>query len=1148
MNVISALVEDDKSWVVYSLQDLEGDRISRFATTYDDLVGFGDIPGYSCYLEYSQEDHKVTCVHYEQYNNSEDWNNNLLTFIVEDLGAEKDVKIDILPFLKEYGKTSEGVKAPEDASVYSTQGDVQYAWNVKVLDDSDPLNVNLYKDIYLTGIGWIDDQLHVRIQDRQQEKIAIGPMSVPPVFLSVECFFPETGRQCDVCHVEWSSVDDGRKDQNECILYLSPDEVDKIELAAWGEEIVDVMKERWEVQIPADMFQEETEEEPVANSQNESDEQIKGTLWAFFTDWVGQDTGYLLDVCADEWKDRQPDPEKAARELMASGKPGGYIINSISGKDGDPVRMVDLTVRWDAGTYNRYEIPFRLQQITPAMEAYRVDPDGFGNGTTAEPVPENELVLLTEEEIIRKAISYPDLSYDDFIPLNLGMEKQGIRMEVISGCVKGQDLYILCSLQDLEGRYDGLDMEIEQWFKPEAPRMGYSRPYSNYAENKSFWLFFIEQFAQYRAEDGTIPFGIDLVRFENDESFNILPFLEKYGKETEGVNAPENARLTGDEESTENLKILDYTNPLDVPLTQTAKLTGIGWINNQLHVQMHAAEETIQTESGTSFPATTVSVYDPFSSQSGYLAQWDENGDWFMDWYEFVLDIRPENAAQRWICAEVRETKGVVDDNWEVQVPIDMLLPETGVDTAVQEEAAAAAEAWAEDELKENFGECLWWFFRNWKLGNTDYVTEAFRHDWNTDQADPEESAKEIMKAGTPGGYKIQSVSGKLGDPDCKADVTVLWQERESSYTCTRHELEFWLEKDENGELQYAINPEGFKTGSAVDDFPDNPVLMREGDIIRDVMDAHIEGVSYDELIPISGLSTEKQGIRLEAVSGCVKGNKAYVLYALQDVEGKYDGLELNAFTEWHGDDDENPGHLIRLCINRAENKSIWLYEVEQSDLLQNENTLLTFGIDSISVWDEKDIDLTPYLKECDKNAEGIELPEVDKNPTIPEASYPDVEKILDYKHPLDISLWEGAKLTGIGWIDGRLHVQVQCTQDIMPIGDDEETWVEAQVNLSTLAAHQYYRPLEWRDTSDWSLNGKELVLDVKPEDMEQSELTANIRKQKGLLKDNWELQVPISMLLPETGEDTVVQEAATAEILAEGEETTSEATAAPVE
>ena len=1136
MNVISALVEGNESWVVYSLQDLEGDRISRFATSYDNLSGFGNGFGFGCYLEYNQAEHKNIILHHEERSISDYPEDNSFTFKVEDLGIVEEKKIDLLPFLKEYGKISDGVKAPDNAKTAGWNNSMD---SLKVLDDSDLFDVNLYKDIDLTGIGWIDDQLHVRIQDRQKEKITIGPRSTYPMAFSTTAYLPDQAdRDCFVCQVDWSSAGDGYRDQVESIFDIRPEETDKIELVAWGNEIVDVVKDTWEVQIPADSILAETEN-PAATVnavvENESDEQIKATLWAFFADWVGQNTNYMLLVCADEWKERQSDPEQAARELMASRKPDGYIINSISGKDNDPVRTVDLTVQWDAGTYSRHEIPFKLQQVTPQMDAYRVDPDGFETGTEAEPVSKKELVFLTEEEIIRQEISYQEISFDDLIPINLSAEKQGIRMEVISGCVKGQDLYILCSLQDLEGRYDGLDMEIEQLFKAGSLRMGYSRPYSNYAENKSFWLFHTEEFAQYQAEDGTITFGIDRVNFEKDKSIDLLPFLKEYGKETDGVNAPGNARLLGNGMSAEDLKVLDYTNPLDVPLTETAKLAGIGWIDNQLHIQVQTAAETIQTDNSTAYSITNINVYNPFSSQSSQGMQWDDNDDRFPHWYDYVFDIKPENAEQQWICAEVRETKGVVEADWEIPIPVYTLLKGTDEDTVAQDKAAAAAEAWAEYELKGSFNECLLWFFWNWKQGNTDYVTEAFRYEWNTDQADPEESAKEIMKAGTPGGYKIHSVSGKLGDPDCKADVTVLWQEGESSYTCTRHELEFWLEKDENGELQYAINPEGFRTGSAAEDFPDNPVLMREGDIIRDIMDAHIEGVSYDELGPISGLSTEKQGIRLEAVSGCMKGNKVYMLYALQDVEGKYDGLELDAFSEWHGDDDENPGNLIRLYINRAENKSIWLYEVEKPGLLQNKDSKLTFGIDNISIWDEKDIDLIPFLKEYGQNAEGIELPEVDKNPTIPETSYPDVEKILDYKHPLDISLWEGAKLTGIGWIDDRLHVQVQCTQDIIRIGNDEESWVEAQVNLYTPVAHQDYRPLDWRDTSDWSLSGKEYVLDVKPEDMEQSELTANIKKQKGLLKDNWELQVPINMLLTGSDEDAAVQkeEAEAAEDLA---------------
>ena len=995
MNVISALVEDDKSWVVYSLQDLEGDRISRFAGMDVDLSGNGDDTGYYCYLDHNQEEHKVTCVHYEEYGEPYQPVDNHFAFKVEDIGREQVEKIDILPFLKQYAKTSEGVKAPEDASVYSTQGDVKYAWSVKVLEDTDPLNVSLYKDIYLTGIGWIDDQLHVRIQDRQQEKITIGSMSVYPVFLSAAGYFSETGKECEMDQVEWSSAGDERKDLKEYIFDVRPDEVDKMELAAWADDTVDVTRDVWEVQIPADSILAETEN-PAATVnavvENESDVQIKATLWAFFTDWVGQNTNYMLLVCADEWKDRQSDPEQAARELMASRKPDGYIINSISGKDKDPVRTVDLTVQWDAGTYSRHEIPFRLQQVTPQMDAYRVDPDGFETGTEAEPVSKKELVLLTEEEIIRKEISYLEFSYDDLIPINLSMEKQGIRMEVMSGCVKGQDLYILCSLQDLEGRYDGLDMEIEQLFKPDVLRMGYSRPYSNYAENKSFWLFHTEEFAQYQAEDGTIPFGIDMVRFEKDESFDMLPFLEKYGKETEGVNAPENARTLGDKESAEDLKVLDYTNPLDVPLTETAKLAGIGWIDNQLHIQLHTAAENIHTEGGTSFPATSVQVYDPFSSQSGQVVEWDENGDWFNDWYDYGLDIKPEDVEQRWLTAEVRETKGVVDDNWEVQVPINMLLTGSDEDAAVQKEETEAVEG----------------------LSLEEQVNRQIEEKW-------------------PGITK--------------------------------------------------------------------------------------------ELKPVN-LSCEKQGIRFEVTSALAKGNEAWAVYTLEDITGDRgspeEGYCVGGYEkDTEGKDPKTETYLLQRA-GETGRRQIYVKHIEAKNPLRTEDDIFTVGIKQVCIERYKQIDLIPFLKEYGKNVEGIEMPEL--HPAFSKTARQGM-KILDYTQPLDISLLENVKLTGIGWIDDQLHTQIHFTAE--PIRTSDGVGHSgAGVNIhDSVSGEGVVWPLGWDDNGDEFPDWMESVIDVRQEDAEDLRLTAEVWENKEIVDDNWEVQVPIDMLLPETGAEPAAQE-----------------------
>ena len=1124
MNVISALVEDDKSWVVYSLQDLEGDRISRFAGMDVDLLGFvGDVPGYYCYLEYKQEDHKVTCVHYEEYDEPYHPVDNHFAFKVEDIGREQVEKIDILPFLKQYAKTSEGVKAPEDASVYSTQGDVKYAWSVKVLEDTNPLNVSLYKDIYLTGIGWIDDQLHVRIQDRQQEKITIGSMSVYPVFLSAAGYFSETGKQCEMDQVEWSSAGDERKDLKEYIFDVRPDEVDKMELAAWADDTVDVTRDVWEVQIPADSILAETEN-PAATVnavvENESDVQIKATLWAFFTDWVGQNTNYMLLVCADEWKDRQSDPEQAARELMASRKPDGYIINSISGKDNDPVRTVDLTVQWDAGTYSRHEIPFRLQQVTPQMDAYRVDPDGFETGTEAEPVSKKELVLLTEEEIIRKEISYLEFSYDDLIPINLSMEKQGIRMEVMSGCVKGQDLYILCSLQDLEGRYDGLDMEIEQLFKPDVLRMGYSRPYSNYAENKSFWLFHTEEFAQYQAEDGTIPFGIDMVRFEKDESFDMLPFLEKYGKETEGVNAPENARTLGDKESAEDLKVLDYTNPLDVPLTETAKLAGIGWIDNQLHIQLHTAAENIHTEGGTSFPATSVQVYDPFSSQSGQVVEWDENGDWFNDWYDYGLDIKPEDVEQRWLTAEVRETKGVVDDNWEVQVPIDMLLPETGAEPAAQEEEKTvepASETQAEpaaenkpafDAEQYYLDNQLWGYIYSWAGGDVNGMLTYSTSEWKRNTEDPKAYLSGMLENGLPKGIRIDSISGTSADSERTAVCTVQ-TDRDGTEEYAKYNL--IIKREKRG--VYYIDSGSLGSREPAEKDPEAEMIsLSDESIISRKMERSFPGIT-EQLKPLN-ISTEKQGIRLEAVSALVQKQDAWFIFSVEDTENRYPyGITYATVSENTGSQSTYLYSNL-LYSNQVEHKNYFVlcphysYPVSTVD----RDVLLRMtgaNAEEDRVW----LDMNALIRQYGQTVEGIAAPENTINFMSKTSEDMSGLKVLDYSQPLNIPVCESLTLTGIGWIDGKLHVQFyqrDIDKYISFLGFEQYIPGEKDVYTWYLNSIWYH----WEDVNGgwWT----EYVIDsFAPDDVDRVCLETEIQQSRNMdIRDNMlAVKIPFSSI-----------------------------------
>ena len=65
--------------------------------------------------------------------------------------------------------------------------------------------------------------------------------------------------------------------------------------------------------------------------------------------------------------------------------------------------------------------------------------------------------------------------------------------------------------------------------------------------------------------------------------------------------------------------------------------------------------------------------------------EWDDSGDSFPDWFEYVLDIKPEDNEQRWLTVEVRNIRGVVEDNWEIEIPVNMLLKETAEETAKQD-------------------------------------------------------------------------------------------------------------------------------------------------------------------------------------------------------------------------------------------------------------------------------------------------------------------------------------------------------------------------------------------------------------------------------------------------------------------------------
>ena len=582
MKVISALAEGNESWVVYSLQDLEGDRINRFAESYVDLIGIGDNPGYSCYLEHNQAEHKVTCVYYEAYSEQNYPEDSSLTFEAADLGIEQELKIDLVPYLREYGKTSDGVKASDHATAFSRANGAISTDSLKVLDDSYPLNVNLQKDYYLTGIGWINDQLHVRIQDRQQEKITIGPMSVFPMKLAAAAYFPDQkDRECDVYHVEWSSGGNGYKDQAEYIFDIRPDEADKAELAAWGIEIVDVVRDIWEVQIPA---------------------------------------------------------------------------NSIR-----------------AGGSRHAEQPV---ENAPAQGTVPEETDKTEVSKAAEDLESEYSILKTRNELLEMK--------DKLVPVNLSCEDQGIRMEVEAAATEGREAWILYSLEttrdDLDQYHESIQFPNARWYNSMQYQKCEQRKV-NVEGNKTTYLMNMEYAEPILPENGMVPVMLGNIRFMKYKDVDLTEIISEYADVSEGITPPEPVVENNFLPEWKHGKriILDNSHPLDILLWEDVVLTGTGWINGELHIQLHYTDHTDH------FLRAELRQYDtdsPYNGTDGYPyildhyeQMWDGDGDGVVDGIEFTLDPE-DDMEQRKIILHLEKTAKVVEGNWTVEFPLNDIRKE----------------------------------------------------------------------------------------------------------------------------------------------------------------------------------------------------------------------------------------------------------------------------------------------------------------------------------------------------------------------------------------------------------------------------------------------------------------------------------------
>ena len=277
-------------------------------------------------------------------------------------------------------------------------------------------------------------------------------------------------------------------------------------------------------------------------------------------------------------------------------------------------------------------------------------------------------------------------------PVNLSCEDQGIRITVDSALARDDNLWVAFDLQDLEGSridtgYIGNKMygSFIDYHMAINTRSGFSE---GSGEGKDHGTIIRYVGSEQLSSMDTLSISVNRFPVVKEYNIPLLPFVEKYGEE-EGVFVDKSSihynRLTS---SLTMDKVLDYTRALDIPLSDDPEmkgvlLSGIGWIDGVLHIQVHFTEnENLINEDYTILDRWTGALrkcygdpgdYSKASDIHGFVI-WDDDNDGAMNWADFTVNCQREDTKQmEKLFLNMTRVLEVLEGNWNFDIPLNQI-------------------------------------------------------------------------------------------------------------------------------------------------------------------------------------------------------------------------------------------------------------------------------------------------------------------------------------------------------------------------------------------------------------------------------------------------------------------------------------------
>ena len=769
LNILSGAANENEILLLYTLEDLKGQWFTNKegAPVFTPIVHLYDPQGTDLYggatHDIDTETHIATG--YVEFFSEEPirLQSSVVTVALEEPSLREKTSVDLLPILKEYGKITEGVAAPaglwnewqpEDAPALPED-----LSTLKFLDYNNPLNIPLRENMVLTGIGWIDNQLHVQMH--------------------------YTGSY------------------------------------------------------------------PVVSRSNGYE-----TWYAYFANMIG---GNWLSNSTLRWCD--PGSNDYSWEEVIWNTTPNNILDLLSVYIDFPVDVIEDT--W-AVEIPASAIPFSA--IQPEQEP------AAESETETRTLPEQNMADRVFE------MNYPEIA-DEMKPLDISSEQNGVRITVTSGLVKDNKGWFTFSMNDPEGNL------INDYDSP-CPSH-YLRKGDAWESTYDFFTLTQDEEAHTAAFAGEMPLDTsalsddsnidmaikDMVIFR-EKMVDLRDLLERYGKVTEGVD------VISEYAANENAprKMLDYTNPMNCVLGNNVSLTNIGWIDNQLHIQLHYTGDAYKSSGSNpmsyAFSAWCYCLVNEENCDDSFQIEWDNTGDEIQDWLELILPVTPEESIDELMLTFVVPAQ-MLSDEWTFSVPLSSVR--------------ADGNAVKSDNHSVKFSMVL--KKSDFAPGEITQVDFAIANNTGYDIPGP-------VKLTSDGGTPIESLPGIIPAGET-ADMYFNWnvtgeQLKDGKISVNVEYSAYDGPAGEDGKptLQaHKIRCARAITrtdGVAAERNPDIDSLPMEMPVwsITDVRYQNDYPQEPEELNPLN-ISGEDQGIRFTLLSGMIKGKRAIIFYSVEDPEGK---------------------------------------------------------------------------------------------------------------------------------------------------------------------------------------------------------------------------------------------------------------------